>query len=71
MAILIEIKKNGEVILLDNGIKYSVNPSDIPVCCIRTPTAEVKVEKVSNENTYNYRLTNEEIDVSISAMKIN
>lgn len=65
-----EIKKDGEIISLMDGSEYSVNPSDIPDCCTWIPTAKIKVERMNGEATYNYRLTNQNIDVSVLAMKL-
>ena len=66
-----EIKRGGRILSLMDSSKFSVHSDDIRTSCAWVPTAEIKVEKVNNNSIYNYKLTNEEVGVSVFAMKKN
>jgi len=67
---LMDIVNDGEKLVLMDGSEWMINPGDMPTVCTWIPTATIKIEETDNNDTFSYKLTNLNIDVTVYAMKI-
>lgn len=65
-----EVKSNGEKIVLLDGSEWLINPGDIPTVCTWIPTSEIKITKTKSNDYFFYKITNESIDISVYAARI-
>lgn len=69
-SMLIDIINDGEKIILLDGSEWYINPGDMPTVCTWIPTSEIKITKTKSNNFFNYKITNESINVSAYASKL-
>ena len=67
---LMDIKNDGEKLVLMDGTEWMINPSDLPTVCTWVPTASIKVQKLNTNDMFSYKLTNLSFDISVYAMKL-
>jgi len=65
---LLEAKKDGEELVLLDGRRLMVNPSDIPTACTWTPTAGLEITGTSDERMFPLKVRNVSNDIEIAAM---
>ena len=70
VEMLNEIINDGEKISLMDGSIWLIDPSDMPTVCTWIPTASIKIERINSEAMFSYKLTNENIDVTVNARKL-
>lgn len=51
-ATLLEVKNDGEFLILLDGRKLWVNPGDMPTACIWLPTAELGISEGGDGGTF-------------------
>lgn len=69
-SMLIEVLDDGERITLLDGSEWYINPGDMPTVCTWIPTSELKITKIKTNDYFNYKITNESIDISVFAAKL-
>lgn len=69
-VMLNEVINDGEKISLMDGSVWWINPGDMPTVCTWIPTAEIEVS-ASDDSVFDHTLTNRNIEVSVTAMKLN
>lgn len=67
---LLHVRDSGEKLILGDQSVWEVSPGDIPTACTWMPTARVRLIKESGSKVYLYKLTNEEIDETISVRPV-
>lgn len=66
-VMLLEILKDGEEIVTDDGSKWWISPFYIPDVCIWIPTATIVVSQNSDDPTFPYVLHNRDENESVNA----
>ncbi|MDP3684707.1 MAG: hypothetical protein Q8S01_12330 [Ignavibacteria bacterium] len=69
-SMLLEVKSNGEKIILLDGSEWLINPEDIPSVCTWIPTAELNITKTKSNDLFSYKITNDGIGISVYASRI-
>ncbi len=69
-AMLLEVLEDGERLQMDDGSIWVISPGDVPTVCTWIPTATVRISKSSGDRLFPYVLKNEDINVSVDAMKV-
>jgi hypothetical protein len=69
-SMLMEVLNDGEKIVLLDGSEWYINPGDMPTVCTWIPTSELKIIKTKLNDYFNYKITNEGIDVSVYAVRL-
>lgn len=69
-SILMEVLNDGEEIILLDGSEWHVNPGDMPTVCTWIPTSELTITKTKSDDYFNFKITNEDIGISVHAMKL-
>lgn len=69
-SMLMEVKKDGERIILIDGSEWLINPGDIPTVCTWIPTSELIITKTKSNDYFNYKIINEGIDISVYAARL-
>jgi len=67
---LIEVKNDGEKIVLLDGSEWIINPEDMPTVCTWLSTSELKIKKTKSIDFFNYTITNEGIDIRVYAARL-
>lgn len=49
---------------------YIVNPGDLTIVCLWTPTVEVKIKKLKIKSMFNLEIKNEDNDEKICAYRV-
>jgi len=57
---LVSVSKNGKVLTLLDGSKWTVRPSDTPTVCTWLPTTQIEVSLEDGDHAYPYIVTNGE-----------
>ncbi len=69
-SILIEVKKDGEKIILLDGSEWLINPGDIPTVSTWIPTAEILIIKTNSNDYFCYKITNKSINITVYAARL-
>lgn len=69
-SMLMEVINDGEKIILMDGSEWFINPGDMPTVCTWIPTSELKISKTKSDDYFNYKITNESINVSVFAARL-
>ena len=69
-VMLLEILKDGEEIVTDDGSRWRISPFHIPDVCIWIPTATIVVSQNSDDPMFPYVLHNKDEDESVNAAVI-
>jgi len=69
-SMLMEVINEGEKISLLDGSEWQINPGDIPTVCTWTPTSELSITKSKSNDYFNYKITNEGINISVYAARL-
>lgn len=65
---LLEVEKDGEILVLLDGRKLRVDPSDFPTSCLWLPTAELEITENRADGVFDVLVRNVEEDEQISSM---
>ena len=69
-SMLMEVKSDGEKIVLLDGSEWRINPGDIPTVCTWLPTSELKITKIKSNDLFCYKIINESIDIHVHAERL-
>jgi len=71
-TMLMEIDIDGEDHHLEmmDGSTWFVNPGDLPTVATWLPTSTVRIEETDDDSMFSSKITNLNVDISITAMKI-
>ena len=65
-----DIEGDDHHLTLQDGSNWFVNPRDLPKLAEWTPSAMIAIDCCEDNSFFPYKLTNQDIDVSVLAMKI-
>ena len=67
-ATLLEVKEDGDVLVLLDGRELQVNPGDIPTACLWLPTTELEITEDESDSMFSVTVRNKASGQEISAM---
>jgi len=65
---LVEVKNNGETLVMDDGSEWTVNPGDMPTACIWIVTASIQAELDNEADAFSWALLNTSAGQTVRAM---